>query len=34
MRQLALYDTMADTVADIPDGVSLMIPGFGGAGSP
>ena len=34
MRQPVVYESMADAVADIPDGVSLMIPGFGGAGSP
>jgi len=34
MRQPTIYDTMAEAVADIPDDVSLMLPGFGGAGSP
>ena len=34
MRQPAVYVSMAVAVADVPDGASVMIPGFGGAGSP
>jgi 3-oxoacid CoA-transferase A subunit len=34
MLRAQIYDTMTEAVADIPNDVSLMLPGFGGAGSP
>src|SRR5581483_1864361 len=34
MARPTICSTLAEAVADIPDGITLLIPGFGGTGMP
>jgi 3-oxoacid CoA-transferase len=34
MARPRVFETMAEAVADIPDGITLIVPGFGGTGMP